>query len=134
MYTSDDEDQYLTHTPNLSIPYILSTQAKKEFSINMGLAKIDAMLGNSLQDIYAQTPPPSPHNGVLYHLGKSPTGLWEKYPHHMAYYQDEWEYFEPRTGMLFWCKSKGALLVFKDQNWHTLMTLADPLESGDDMI
>lgn len=115
---------------NLTLPYILPSQAQKHVTHNEALRILDALVHISIVSIGENIPPMEIKQGACYAIGPSPGGAWAGQAGSLATWQDEtWAFFEPRTGWLAWYVTNDELLVFDGTDWVATTLQPDELQN-----
>ncbi|WP_425041385.1 DUF2793 domain-containing protein [Primorskyibacter sp. S187A] len=105
-------------SPNLSLPYLLPSQAQKHVTHNEALRQLDALAQLTLQAIDANAPPATPQDGEVHALGSAPTGAWAGQAGRLAVFSDAaWLFVEPQDGWRAWDMGAGALRVYSGGMW-----------------
>ena len=110
----------MANTPNLTMPYLVASQAQKEATHNDALNDIDSLAQLSVISRTLNAPPSSPSAGDTYIVGASPTGAWSGYAHYVATYYSGWRFKAPKTGWKAWTQNESKLLYFTGSAWATL--------------
>jgi len=110
----------MTTTPNLAMPYMVSSQAQKEITHNEALNDLDflaqaSVIGRTLND-----PPASPSAGDAYIVGPSPTGAWIGHAGKVAAYYSGWRFKTPEAGWRVWARDENRLLHYTGSAWVPL--------------
>ena len=106
-------------TPNLSLPYIMPSQAQKHVTHNEAIRAIDALLhvGVIARDLTA--PPSDPEDGDRYIAGSPSTGAWAGKDNQLAAFQDgAWAFFEPKSGWVAYVADEERMLVHDGSGWQ----------------
>lgn len=116
-------------TPNLTLPYILPSQAQKHVTHNEALQRLDAIVQLTIRATLA-TPPGTPEEGACFLVDTGAVGLWSGKDGHIAVRQDSaWTFFAPRDGWRAWFAASGHLLTHEDGEWNPL-----PLPESGEML
>ena len=108
-------------SPNLSLPYLLASQAQKHVTLNESLNLLDALLMLNVKNIGLNSPPNSPNEGERFIIGDIPTGSWVNMPGQIAAFQNlGWSYIEPKTGFIAFCEDDEVFHSFNGQNWQKI--------------
>jgi hypothetical protein len=108
-------------TPNLSLPFIMPSQAQKHVTHNEAIELLDTIVQLALEDTGANSPPGSPVEGQAWALGASPVGAWSGQGGRIATFSGGgWLFVTPRTGWLAWVKDVEELRVMNAGAWVTL--------------
>lgn len=109
-------------SPNLTLSYLVSSQAQKEVTHNAALNDIDFLAKTSVLDTTLATPPASPSNGDAYIVAASPTGAWSGYAGSVAGYYSGWVFKTPQAGWTAWTRGTSRLLYYTGSAWALLAT------------
>lgn len=105
-------------TPNLSLPYILPSQAQKAVTHNEALQRLDALVMLAVKSRDATEPPPTAVEGDRYIVAAGASAAWNGLDGQVAAYQDgTWVYLNPREGWVAWCVSESKLVYFAGGIW-----------------
>lgn len=106
-------------TPNLSLPYILSSQAQKHVTHNEAIRALDSMVQLCVSDRDLAAPPASPAEGERYIVAPAASGAWAGQEGRIAAWQDgAWAFLVPRDGWLAWVGDEDLLLVHDNGQWR----------------
>ncbi|MEB2842808.1 DUF2793 domain-containing protein [Rhizobiales bacterium RZME27] len=107
-------------TTNLSMPYILPSQAQKHVTHNDALQTLDAVIQLAV-DGDATAPPPAPAAGARFLVAGGATDAWAGHDGHIAVWQDgAWLFAAPREGWVAWFRGEKKLKIFHDAAWSEL--------------
>jgi hypothetical protein len=107
-------------TTNLSMPFILPSQAQKHVTHNEALQMLDAIAQLAIESQSA-APPATPSEGMRYIVAAGATGAWSGHDRHIAAWQDgAWSFFPPREGWLAWFRDAQALKICDGSGWRDL--------------
>ncbi len=104
-------------TPHLGITLVEQAQAQKEVTVNMALARIDAVLNNGAKSKAVTTPPGSPAAGDVYIVAALPTGAWAGQAGNIAYFDTVWRFITPREGITLWVNDEDLSYSFDGAAW-----------------
>ncbi|TCL74466.1 DUF2793 domain-containing protein [Rhizobium sp. BK251] len=105
-------------TANLSLPYILPSQAQKHVTHNEALQRLDAIVQLTIEAELA-TPPELPAEGCCYLIGASATGPWSGKSGRIAFRQDgAWLYLTPLDGWRAFFLADDRLRIHQAGAWH----------------
>lgn len=105
-------------TPNLQLPYILSSQAQKEVTHAEALNALDALVQPIALSASLATPPVAPAEGDVYLVAASPSGAWSGKAHHVAQFiGGSWRFYPPRGGWQVWVQDGGQTLRYTGSAW-----------------
>lgn len=106
-------------TPNLSLPYIMPSQAQKSVTHNEALRMLDALVMASVASRAVSTPPASPGDGQRHIVPSGAGGAWAGQAGRIAAMQDgSWAFYTPAEGWLAWCQDESVLLCFAGGSWQ----------------
>jgi hypothetical protein len=107
-----EKETAMETTPNLSLPYILPSQAQKHVTHNEALTILDALLRCAVEDMDRTEPPETPSDGQRHVVADAPTGDWAAHAGMVAAWQDgAWRFYQPAAGMLVFDKARTMLLL-----------------------
>lgn len=105
-------------TPNLSLPYIMASQAQKHVTHNEALRALDAIVQLGVIDKDLVAPPGAPLDGDRYIVALAATGSWAGMDGQIAAFQDNaWIFHAPRDGWLAWVSDEDQLYVWSGSAW-----------------
>lgn len=108
-------------TVNLSLPYILSSQAQKHVTHNEALRRLDGLVQLVVQS-QADVPPASPVEGACHAVGPAPTGAWTGRAGKLALFEDgAWIYLTPRPGWTGWFVDAACEKIWTGSTWEELL-------------
>lgn len=110
----------MSTTPNLALPYLVTSQAQKEITHNDALNDIDFMAQPSVISNSLSAPPESPSAGDTYIVAASATGAWSGCDGHIAAYYSGWKFKAPVTGWQVWVRSDSRVYYYSGSAWKTL--------------
>ena len=114
---------------NLSLPYILPSQAQKHVTHNEALHRLDRLVQLSVQAIGATTPPAAPENGEIHALGNNATDAWAGQDGKLASFADgAWDFLTPQDGWRAWNLGDDTLNVYSSGAW---LPVVPPLQNLD---
>lgn len=107
-------------TTNLSMPFILPSQAQKHVTHNEALQALDAVVQLAVEDV-ASAPPAAPGEGMRFIVAAGASGAWAGHQGQIAAWQDgAWSFFTPKEGWLAWVVAARKLKVFHAAIWNDL--------------
>lgn len=112
----------MSTTPNLAMPYLVTSQAQKEITHNDALNDMDFMAQTSVISNALSAPPASPSAGDTYIVATSPTGAWAGYAGYIAAYYSGWKFKAPVTGWRVWVRNTGRVYYYTGSAWAALVT------------
>lgn len=117
-------------TANLSLPYIMPSQAQKHVTHNEALRMLDAVVQLSVIDRDLAAPPYSPAEGDRYIVAPGATGAWEGAAGRIAAWQDGgWVFFDPRPGWAAWVVDEKAPVYWNGSSWAGASGTATALQN-----
>jgi hypothetical protein len=106
-------------TPRLSLPFLSTGQAQKEFTHNEALQTLDVVCAAAVEEPPMIEPPLSPSFGSCYLVASSPTGDWAgKEDNIAAFTSGGWRYVAPTDGMSVYVKSSGTWANYRLGTWE----------------
>lgn len=112
-------------TVNLSLPYILPSQAQKHVTHNEALQRLDAVVQLVIAESLA-TPPDAPPEGACYLVDDAAAGPWTGKSGQLAFRQDgAWIYVTPQEGWRAWFAASGELQALSGGQWRPVSLPAD---------
>ncbi|MGE0500770.1 MAG: DUF2793 domain-containing protein [Rhizobiaceae bacterium] len=108
----------MEETANLSLPYILPSQAQKHVTHNEALRILDALVQLSVASRTATTPPGEPSEGGRYIVAADAEGEWDTSV--ACYVDDAWMKLDPRIGWRAWIEDEETLCVFDGAAWQAI--------------
>ncbi len=104
-------------TPNLALPYIISSQAQKHVTHNEALRVLDALTRLVVKSTRT-TPPPSPADGDCYLVDDGANDDWAGKDGHLANWIDgAWSYHASKSGWLAWFEEDGQIRLYDGNTW-----------------
>lgn len=108
----------MDQTNNLSMPYILPSQAQKHVTHNEALGILDAVVQLAIVDRTHASPPSTPAEGERYVVAASASGPWSGHDHEIAHFLDgSWSFIAPNEGFLAWDADESQLIIFTGSSW-----------------
>ncbi|MGF9563513.1 DUF2793 domain-containing protein [Neorhizobium sp. JUb45] len=109
-------------TTNISMPFILPSQAQKHVTHNEALLALDAIVHLAVE-AELTAPPAAPAEGARFIVAADAGGDWAGYDGHIAARQDgAWSFFRPKQGWLAWFTPEQKLKIFDGSVWSTVDT------------
>lgn len=103
---------------NLSLPYILPSQAQKHVTHNEALAILDAVVQLVVTDRDRSAPPDQPEPGARHIVGAAAAGPWAGQEGQVAVWMDShWSFLSPRPGWRAWILSEARELLWQEGAW-----------------
>ena len=120
----------MDHTPRLSLPFIMPSQAQKHITHNEAIQALDALVQPVIESRAITTPPATPLAGEAYLVPAGASGSWAGHTNEIASFQSgAWHFLEPASGWQAFDRSDKTLLVFDGGNWLPLASLGAGLPS-----
>ena len=118
----------MDHTPRLSLPYIMPSQAQKHVTHNEALQALDMLVQPVVESRALTAPPASPLTGEAYIVPAGATGAWAGHTGEIAAWATTaWLFLDPAAGWQVWCKADSTALVFDAGSWTALASLGSAL-------
>jgi hypothetical protein len=112
----------MEQTPNLSLPYILPSQAQKHVTHNEAIRMLDALAQLAVVDRDLAAPPAGPAEGDRYIVAGGASDAWEGEDGNIAAWQDGgWAFMTPRAGWQAWIVDEARLVVHDGSQWNESM-------------
>ena len=109
----------MENTINLSLPYIMPSQAQKHVTHNEALHLLDALVQLSVISRIETAPPATPDDGDRYIVGSGGSGAWSGWDNSVAYRADGgWTRLIPRPGWRSWVEDEGRLVAWNGSVWE----------------
>ena len=106
-------------TPRLSLNFLSTAQAQKEFLINENGQILDALVAGAVEEGPRNDPPGSPSLSDCYIIGTAPTGQWAGAPNGVGIYgSGVWLVMSAVEGMSFLIKANGVCATFRSGAWR----------------
>lgn len=106
-------------TPNLSLPYIMPSQAQKHVTHNEALQTLDSIVQLAVLDRDLSVPPAAPSDGERYIIAADATGEWAEKDGWIAARQDGgWIFLRPQPGWLCLVVDEETLLFWTGAQWQ----------------
>ncbi|WP_052726462.1 DUF2793 domain-containing protein [Devosia epidermidihirudinis] len=118
----------MDHTPRLSLPFIMPSQAQKHITHNEAIQALDALVQPLVESRTITAPPTSPVEGEAYLVPAGATGVWAGHSDQLTAFQSgTWMFYDPAPGWQVYLKADKALLVFDTSGWVPLAALGAAL-------
>ena len=89
-------------TPNLSLPFIMPSQAQKHVTHNEAIRQLDALSKMGAESRTQTEAPAAPANGAIYLIPADASGVWENRTNSITVFQDgAFVYLSPKEGCVF---------------------------------
>ncbi|MDR0571466.1 MAG: DUF2793 domain-containing protein [Rickettsiales bacterium] len=105
------------YTSNLKLPLMLPNQSGKEITHNEALVILDNIIQNPVIDNTLHVPPANPIINDLYIVGSDATDEWTDKENCLAFYDNGWNFVEPKEGFTFFLKSSHTFYTFDGEDW-----------------
>lgn len=120
LHRNANQGKPMERTTNLSLPYIMPSQAQKHVTHNEAIRALDLLVHLSVADRNRTAPPPAPAEGDCHIVGPAPTDDWAGREQQIATVQEgAWMYYPPRPGWHAWLRDEQRLVVFDGTSWVT---------------
>lgn len=111
----------MTQTDNLSLPYILSSQAQKHVTHNEALLALDAILHLNVLSRTTVGEPSTPNPGDRYLIPTGASGEFALHEGKLAAFQDGvFQYYTPTAGWLAFVADEALWIYFDGTDWQLL--------------
>jgi hypothetical protein len=118
----------MDHTPRLTLPFIMPSQAQKHITHNEAIQALDALVQPSVESRAVTAPPTTPLPGEAWLVPAGATGAWAGHADEIAAWQSgAWSFYDPAPGWQIYVKSDKTQLVFDAGAWAPLASLASGL-------
>jgi hypothetical protein len=105
-------------TLNLTLPYILASQADKHVTFNAAMDIVDTIGQLSVASRMLSAPPATPPLGESWIIGPAPTAEWAGHVNEVAtWLATGWQFLVPKAGWRAWVKAENIELVFASGAW-----------------
>ncbi|MEJ6404759.1 DUF2793 domain-containing protein [Yoonia sp. 2307UL14-13] len=105
-------------TPNLSLPFIMPSQAQKHVTHNEAIELLDMIVQLTLESVDETTPPGLPEEGQAWAIGDGATAGWAGQDGMIATWRGGgWLFVAPRNGWQAWVSDAEAPYIFVDDAW-----------------
>lgn len=124
------------NTDRFSLPLVYAGQAQKEMTVNEAMARIDLLLGATVDSFGLDTPPSAPALGQCWIVGSSPTGDWTDHAGAVAgWTAGGWRFVVPRAGLTVWVVDQGLWAAHNGSIWVVgVMTAQSVMIDGDQVL
>ena len=113
----------MNDTANLSLPYILASQAQKHVTHNEAIRALDCLVQLSVESRVLTSPPASPVEGSRYVVAAGASDAWAGESDKIAAFQDGgWSFYAPKDGWIAWVASENILIVYDSATWSPVTT------------
>lgn len=120
----------MENTPNLSLPYLMPSQAQKHVTHNEALDLLDALVQIAVLDKDIATPPATPGDGDRYIVAATPTGDWAGQAGKIAVFRDGgWSFLQPRAGWHCFLADDLAFICWTGSAWKQVSETIETLQN-----
>ncbi len=120
----------MENTTNLTLPYIMPSQAQKHVTHNEALRILDAIVQLCVIDRDLITPPSSPEDGDRYIVASGAAEDWQGRAGCIAAWQDGgWSFFAPQSGWLCFVADERVLLCWTGTAWDSAASALGALQN-----
>ncbi|AXX99201.1 DUF2793 domain-containing protein [Profundibacter amoris] len=103
---------------NLSLPFILPSQAQKHVTFNEGMRRLDTLVQLMVLAVDQTAPPATPNDGDRYIVPAGATGDWAGHEGDIAVFEEtSWQFLTPGKGWVGWVDTANELHVFDGTDW-----------------
>jgi hypothetical protein len=103
----------MENTANLSLPYVMPSEAQKHVTHNEALRALDAVVQLAVLSRGLASPPTEPAEGDRHIVAAGATGMWEGAQGKVAAWQDgAWAFPDPKPGWLCFVIEENVLLLW----------------------
>ena len=118
----------MDHTPRLTLPFIMPSQAQKHITHNEAIQALDALVQPTVESRALATPPLTPLAGEAWIVPAGATGAWSGHAGEIAAFQSgAWSFLDPAPGWQVYDRSDKTQLVFDAGAWTPLASLGSAL-------
>lgn len=118
----------MENTPNLTLPYLMPSQAQKHVTHNEALQMLDAIVQLSVIDRQRTAPPAAPTDGDRYIVANGGSAAWNGWDGCIASFIDGgWMRLMPHAGWRCWVEEEKTLLVWDEAGWLPVQVPPDTL-------
>lgn len=118
----------MDHTPRLTLPFIMPSQAQKHITHNEAIEALDTLVQSAVESRTVTAPPATPLAGEAWLVPSGAAGAWAGHTDEIAAWQSgAWRFHDPAPGWQVYVKSDKAQLVFDAGAWVPLASLASGL-------
>jgi hypothetical protein len=108
-------------TPNLTMPYILPSQAQKHVTHNDALRVIDTIVQLCILTRNLAIPPETANDGDRYLVADEAGGEWSSQDGKLAVMLDgAWYFHQPVAGWRLWVADENRLLIYNGSVWSDI--------------
>lgn len=116
-------------SPNLSLPYLMPSQAQKHVTHNEALQRLDCLTQLVVQGLSETVPPALPEEGDTVVLGPGATSGWAGHAGEIACFTaGSWQFIAPREGWRAFDRATGRLHVYDTGSWRPVEAATQALD------
>lgn len=118
----------MDHTPRLTLPFIMPSQAQKHVTHNEAIQALDALVQPVVESRTLTTPPTVPLEGEAWIVPGSATDAWAGHTDEIAAFQSgAWSFLDPAVGWQVYVKAERTQYVFDAGVWTPIASLGSAL-------
>ncbi|KQX38553.1 hypothetical protein ASD04_07745 [Devosia sp. Root436] len=118
----------MDHTPRLTLPFIMPSQAQKHITHNEAIQALDSLVQPVVESRTLTTPPATPLEGEAWIVPSGATGAWSGHTDEIAAYEaGAWAFLDPAAGWQVYDRSDKTQMVFDAGAWTPLASLGAAL-------
>ncbi|SEP60524.1 Chaperone of endosialidase [Devosia sp. YR412] len=118
----------MDHTPRLTLPLIMPSQAQKHVTHNEAIQALDALVQPVVESRALTTPPTLPLEGEAWIVPAGASGAWTGHADEIAAFQSgAWHFLDPSAGWQVFVKADKTHYVFDTGAWTPLASLGSGL-------
>lgn len=118
----------MDHTPRLTLPLIMPSQAQKHVTHNEAIQALDALVQPVVESRTLTSPPVLPLAGEAWIVPAAATGAWSGHTDEIAVFQSgAWHFLDPAAGWQVYVKADKTSYVFDTGAWTPLASLGSGL-------
>lgn len=111
---------------NLSLPFILPSQAQKHVTYNEGMRRLDTLVQLAVLAADQTAPPTAPEDGDRYIVPAGATGIWAGHEGAIAVFEGTgWQFLTPAKGWIGWVDPANSFYVFDGNGWQPFDNMLD---------
>ena len=118
----------MDHSPRLTLPLIMPSQAQKHVTHNEAIQALDALVQPVVESRVLTAPPTLPVAGEAWIVPAAATGLWSGHTDEIAAFQSgAWHFLDPASGWQVYVKADKTHYVFDAGAWTPIASLGSGL-------
>ena len=118
----------MDHSPRLTLPLIMPSQAQKHVTHNEAIQVLDALVQPVVESRVLTAPPTLPLAGEAWFVPVAATGLWSGHTGEIAAFQSgAWHFLDPASGWQVYVKADKTHYVFDAGAWTPIASLGSGL-------